>query len=94
MWRTKEGQVLAVSEMTPEHRRNALKHTIRNYTLTCLSMGACYNSTIRVDEMSDEAVQEMLTQVCTDPKPLKVLVAEQCFGPDTHLENGSGPLSD
>jgi hypothetical protein len=82
MWKTKSGQVLHVQDMSEDHVRNSLKFVIRDYTLMCIAHGARYTAGIQVDHMSVDEVREMLTQVCTNPQPVKLRVMKACFGPE------------
>jgi hypothetical protein len=96
MWKTKQGLLIPVSEMSLDHVKNTLNMLIKNhnkptesvlenrgsdFTIVCISHGSRYASSINVDKMSEEELRELLVKVCNDPRWFKKIIAEQCFGP-------------
>jgi len=85
-WTTKDGEKIQVKDMQLSHVKNVLKMLIKKYTLFCINHGAMHCSNIKLDDMSETELRNMLDQTLTDRAYLKKIVANSCFGYDIYSE--------
>jgi hypothetical protein len=82
LWTMKNGEKIAVKDMTISHVRNVLKMLILRYSKILITQyGARYASGINVENFSEEEARDLLNEICADIAYLKRMVAERCFGP-------------
>ena len=72
--------------MEISHVRNSLNMLAKNHTMFCINHGARYNNNLKIDKMTESELRDTLTHACEDPKWFKLLIAEQCFGPNEFPE--------
>jgi hypothetical protein len=89
-WTTKEGEKIQVKDMQLSHVKNVLRMLIRKYTEFSINIGARHAPNIRLDDMSEEELRNMLDQTLADRVYLKKMVANSCFGYDVYSDIMNG----